>query len=144
MRAIGCTVVTLLLSASTVSKEAPQAPPPSRLTGTEVQFLMLVSARFYCAKARWPSDIGEMIEYRDSSNTLPNIAVRRDTLLRAKVSYSTEPTFQLRAPTFEGDKLLVVEATQDVPICADGNTKLQGGKLHLSLDHDATKAESGA
>ena len=105
---------------------------------------MIVSAYFYCERARWPTGIGEMLEYRDAAKVLPNISVRRDAILGTKVSYSTEPTFQLRAPSFLNDKLLIMAARQDAPQCVNGNVKLQGAKMHLDVDSDAMGKVSGA
>ena len=114
-------------------------PPPDlsqqRLTPPEAQFIMIVAARFYCDRGRWPTTIAEMFEYRETAKLYPNISVRTALILRADISYSYQPTFWVRAPTLSNDKPLSIEMSQDPPKCNNGNVKLQGAKMHLDFTH---------
>lgn len=102
----------MAFAAVALAQTGSRSPEPDRLTPPEVQFIMILAARFYCDRSRWPTSISEMFEYRNIEKVLPKISVREDLILKADISYSYQPTFRVRAPSFVNDKPLVIEFSQ--------------------------------
>jgi hypothetical protein len=144
MEVVRFTCIALLASTQICADgNAPIASTLPDIAGSQVTFVTIVSAQFYCSRGRWPATVAELLKFRTATKVLPAVKVAEGWLLGPDVTLATEPTYYLRARNFVEGKWLVLESRQDVPLCQAGESKLKGASMHMNVEPVAKGVSGG-